>query len=132
MRNNKEYELCKAISTYLCLQYPKVLFHFDLAGLNLSMAQAGMNKAIQKRKGFPDLFIMEPKNSYNGLFLELKAEGVKLTKRDGNWINDHIKEQADYLCELQERGFDAKFSIGFDETKINLDNYLCKTTLKST
>ena len=130
MRANKEYELCKAVSTYLKLQYPNVLFHFDLAGLNLSMAQAGMNKAIQKQKGFPDLFIMEVRNNfpepdyYNGLFIELKAEGTKLYKRDGDFVSEHLFDQWLFMDKLSGKGYKCSFGIGFDECKMIIDNYL--------
>lgn len=128
MRKNEEYALSKAIATYLKLQYPGTIFRFDMAGLNLSMAQAGMNKAIQFGKAYPDLHILKGKqteNGYsNGLFLELKKEGAKLKKRNGEWVNDHIKEQAEMLELLNRSGYSAHFGIGFNETKELIDNYL--------
>jgi len=121
---NKEYDLSKAIATYLQLQYPAVIYHFDMGGLNLSMRQATMLKAIQKRKGFPDLFIMEARGFEHGLFIELKIEGYNLKKRNGEWVNDHIKEQAEYLDNLFVRGYAAHFACGFNEAKFLIDQYL--------
>ena len=97
MRQQKEYTLCKAIATYLRLQYPGVIFHYDLAGLNLSRAQAGMTKVIQGSKGWPDLFIARSNAVYSGLFIELKAEDTKLYKRDGSFTTPHIAEQFEML-----------------------------------
>jgi hypothetical protein len=125
-RANPEYQLYKQVSTYLKYQYPKVLYRFDMAGLNLSIAQAGMNKAIQNGKGYPDLIILEKRGNYGALFIELKPEGTKLYKLNGEPINDHIKDQADYLFGLSRRGYDVAWGVGFENTKKIIDNYLNK------
>jgi len=124
MRANPEYRVYKSIATYLTLQYPRVLYHFDPTGLNLSKAQAGMLKAIQKDRGYPDLFIIEPRNGFHGLFLEIKPEGTRLFKKDGTAVNPHIQEQDGYLCILRALGFDAHFAVGFDDAKEKIDTYL--------
>lgn len=124
MRNNKEYILCKQIAQYMRLQYPEYIYHYDLAGLNLSKAQAGMMKAIQGKRGFPDFFLIHPNMKYNGLFLEIKAETPYL--KDGQTLksNKHLKEQQSMLNKLNLNGYFAKFVTGFDETKQAIDNYL--------
>lgn len=128
MRGQEEYNLSLAVSKYLQLQHPKVWFRFDMAGSNLSKAQAGKNKAIQKGKAYPDLHILKgnpTREGYsNGLFIELKAEGTRLTKMDGSWINDHIKEQAEMLTWLNNNGYTAYFGVGFSKTKQIIDEYL--------
>ena len=123
-RANPEYLLYKQVSTYLKYQYPKVLYRFDMAGLNLSIAQAGMNKAIQCGKGYPDLVILEKRGNYGALFIELKPEGTKLYKTSGDPINDHIGEQIEYLLELERRGYAVAFGVGFESTKHIIDSYL--------
>ena len=127
MRSQKEYNTCKAIAQYLRLQYPNVIFHFDLAGLNLSRAQAGMTKAIQGGKGWPDLFIAEPgqKFKYHGLFLEIKTEDTKLlNKMRSGYATQHLFDQAMFIDRLQKKGYKAEFACGFDEAKTIIDNYL--------
>ena len=124
MRNNREYQICKNIATYMRLQYPAVIFHFDLAGLNLSRAQAGMMKMIQGGRGWPDLFIAEPRNEYNGLFIEVKVEDTKLTTRGGDHATPHIAEQWECIQNLQGQMYKACFGIGFDECKKIIDAYL--------
>lgn len=119
-----EYILCRQIATYLKAQYPDVLFRFDQAGLNLSKTQAGMNKAIQHSKGFPDLMIFEKRACFGGLFIELKAEGAKLFKRDGESAAEHIKEQVEWHNNLVSKGYASSFGVGFDETKKLIDDYL--------
>jgi len=133
MRNNREYVICKDIAIYMRLQYPKVLFHFDLAGLNLSRAQAGMMKAIQGSRGWPDLFIAKLKYEdlgnneavvWQGLFIELKKEGEKIYRKNGIHFTPHIKEQSEMLFKLRESGYKADFGIGFDACKRLIDEYL--------
>lgn len=128
MRKNEEYNLALAVSKYLRLQYPSVIFRFDMAGLNLSKTQAGMNKAIQHSRAYPDLFILKPRKiqgiQYHGLFLELKKEGTKLYKKDGRPTSEHLTEQANILLRLSENGYCAYFSVGFDQTKELIDRYL--------
>ena len=135
MRKNEEYQLAKSISLYLKIQYPNILYHWDLSGLNLSKAQAGMSKAIQKQRGFPDLFIAQPvfltddnfnTIHHNGLFLEVKKEGTRLYKKDTTPVNDHIGEQLEYIRLLNIKGYYARIGIGFDECKNIIDSYLCK------
>lgn len=126
MRNNREYQICKDLAIYLRLQYPNVIFHFDLAGLNLSRAQAGMMKAIQGGRGWPDLFIAQPgeRFKYHGLFLEIKPEGTRLTKKSYEPATPHIGEQLEMIMALEERGYQAHFVCGFDEAKEVIDAYM--------
>lgn len=128
MRNDREYQICKDIAIYLRYQYPDVLFRFDMAGLNLSKAQAGRNKAIQVGLKWPDLFIAEPSRDgrYKGLFIEIKTEGTKLylCSNNSKYATDHILAQALCLDSLGNRGYRAHFSCGFDAVKQSIDNYL--------
>jgi hypothetical protein len=124
MRNNREYQICKDIAIYMRLQYPDVIYRFDMAGLNLSMAQAGMNKAIQCGKGWPDLFIAEARRPYIGCFIEIKAEDAKLLKRDGSYATPHLAEQSVMLFRLRKKNYYAVFAIGFNQVKTEIDNYL--------
>ena len=132
MRSQKEYIVCKQIATYLRLAYPSVIFHFDLAGLNLSRAQAGMMKSIQGGRGWPDLFIAHQSfqgagikiSKYKGLFLEIKPEGTRLTKKSYEPATPHIGEQLEMIMALEARGYRAHFVCGFNEAKSIIDKYL--------
>jgi len=121
-----EYILCRQLAYYLRAQYPHVLFHFDYAGLYHTKTQAGLMKAIQGRRGWPDLFISEPSKrfKYHGLFIELKAEETRLFKKNGEPADDHIREQQDMLMELESRGYMAEFAIGFENAKETIDKYM--------
>lgn len=123
---HRETQIYRDIALYLKLQYPKVLYHFDSTGLNLSKTQAGILKSIQCGKGYPDLFIIEPSKDgrYHGLFIEIKVEGTKLIKKDGAFINDHITEQNEFMSKLGDRHFKCYFGVGFDDCKQLIDLYL--------
>lgn len=127
MKKQPEFELQSAICRYLSYQYSEVLFLSDtIASLKLTPAQANRNKKIQKF-GFscPDLLILEPRNGYNGLFIELKVETpfkkngeIKASK------DDHLKNQLEAINKLNEKGYMAVFSWNFQMTKDIIDNYL--------
>jgi hypothetical protein len=122
-----EYELQKQISWYLHVQYHDVLFLSDtIANLKLTKMQAIRNKKIQK-EGFktPDLLILEPRNGYSGLFIELKIDTP--FKKDGTIkasTNNHLKGQFESIELLKKKGYKACFAVGFDETKEIIDDYL--------
>ena len=79
-----EYQLYKQIRDYLTLQYPDVIAHFDSgSGMKLTMGQAVRQKRINPKRGYPDLFIAEPRGCYHGLYLEIKKDGEKVFKKDG-------------------------------------------------
>jgi hypothetical protein len=124
MRQSREYQIYNAIATYLKYQYPKILYHFDPTGLNLSKAQSGMLKAIQCNKGYPDLVILESRGQYKSFFLEIKSEGTNLYKKSGESASEHIADQLDCLLELRMRGYKAEFAVGFSESKELIDDYL--------
>lgn len=63
-------------------------------------------------------------DSFYGLFLELKKDGTRLKKKNGEWATEHIAEQAAVLEELSERGYCAEFAVGFEEAKKIIDEYL--------
>jgi|GEM_PF-275456 hypothetical protein len=96
---NSEHNLYEQIARYLQLQYPDVIYRFDIAAdLKLTMSQAAKHKKLHPERGYPDLFIAKPKDvkiitklegGYNyveiktlgGLYIEIKKDGTKL-KRD--------------------------------------------------
>jgi hypothetical protein len=122
-----EYDLQVAVCRYLSYQYPDVEYMSDtIANLKLTQTQASRNKKIQKN-GFkcPDILILEPKNNFCGLFIELKLETP--FKKDGSIkasANDHLKGQLETIEKLNAKGYKAFFSWGFDMTKEIIDNYL--------
>lgn len=139
-----ESQLQQQVAVYLRLQYPDVLFHSDFgSGIKLTMGQAMAQKRQNGgRRAWPDMFIAESKalvgaeleswgmsqeKGYRlacGLFIELKREGTRLQKRNGEYASAHIAEQAKMLEQLRRHGYCAEFAIGFDEAKKIIDQYL--------
>ena len=119
-----EAQLHANICDYIRLQYPKAYFNSDLSGIKLTMGQAVKAKKLRSSRGFPDLAIYEARGTYNGFFLELKREGEKLSKLNGDWKSKHLLEQSLIIQGLVARGYYANFAIGFDSAKEQIDNYM--------
>ncbi len=126
MNHHSEATLHQQLCDYLRLQYPDVIFRSDVAaGIKLTIGQAARHKKLQSSRAYPDLFIAEPRHNYHGLFIELKAEGAGLYKKDGTLIaNAHIQEQHDMLIGLVRRGYRAVFAQGFENAQCVIDEYL--------
>lgn len=135
---NSEHNLYEQIARYLQLQYPDVIYRFDLASdLKLTPVQAVKHKRLHPERGYPDLFIAESSTNiwdstvrewglHFGLYIEIKKDGEKLTKKDGSWRTPHIAEQAEMLEKLRQAGYKAEFGIGFEGCKLIIDDYLHK------
>lgn len=134
-----ESQIQEALADYLRLKHPDVLFHSDFgSGVKLTMGQAVRQKRLNGgRRAWPDMFIAEPQfkvirindpnlvtRQYHGLFIELKKEGTRLKKKNGEWASDHIAEQAKVLSELRASGYEAQFAVGYDEAVAIIENYL--------
>lgn len=124
-KQQPEYELQKAICRYLDVQYPKALYISDtVASVKLTFPQQARNKAIQKNEfKCPDLLILEPRQNYSGLFIELKVETP--FKKDGNLkAGDHLAGQQASINQLKQKGYYATFSWEFERTKQLIDRYM--------
>lgn len=121
----KESVVHRQVCEYLHLQYSDAIFNSDGAGNNLSIAQAGQSKILRSRRGYPDIFIAEPRGAYHGLFIELKRDpsGYKLVTGDLR-RDRHTQEQAYLLMLLRKRGYCAEFAGGFDEARLLIDKYM--------
>ncbi len=114
------------VSNWLQVQYPKVIYRYDIADLKLTMQQANRMKALQGgKRGYPDLFIAEPKHGYHGLYVELKKDYASVFKKDGSYKKDaHVKEQADMHRLLYEKGYRVVWGLGFDDTVEKIKEYM--------
>ena len=138
---NSEHDLYEQIARYLQLQYPNVIYRFDIAAdLKLTPGQAAKHKRLHPERGYPDLYIAESSENVNskdwngivrewgfyfGLYLEIKTESNSPYKKDGTLKKDqHLEEQARMLEKLRARGYRAEFGVGFDGCKKIIDNYL--------
>ena len=120
-----EFDIACAISEYITLQYPKIIFRMDLGGIRLPIGLAKKAKRLNPNRAWPDLMICEPRGKYYGLFLELKRNEDDLYTRGGSFRETkHIKEQKVVLRLLRTKGYQAEFTCGFEETKNLIDDYL--------
>lgn len=138
----KEEILHLKVCDYLRKNYPDVLFRTDFSsGMKMTPGQAAKHKKFQKSRAWPDLFIAKPTmkieynryageqflDGYAGLFLELKAEGTQLYKKDGTLRkNKHIEEQAEMLEKLRNGNYYAEFAIGYEDAIKQIHEYLGK------
>ena len=140
----KEETLHLKVCDYLRKNYPDVLFRTDFSsGMKMTPWQAAKHKKFQKSRAWPDLFIAESgvvkfkegnlivNLRKNGMFLELKADGVKLYKKNGEMVaNKHYQEQAEMLKKLRDRNYYAEFAIGYKDAIEQIHEYLGKPKQK--
>lgn len=115
--------------------YPYVIFRTDFAaGIKLPPWLARRQKLLQWGKGYPDLTILQPakpagySSFCHGLFIEIKAAGVKLKLRDGRWAEPHFEAQFKVLQMLHDRGYAVAFAVGDEQIKAVLEWYLSGTS----
>lgn len=121
-----ETEIYKALSKYMRLKHPNVLFRFDFAaGTKMTIGQAARHKELNPHRGYPDLFIAEPRGKWHGLFLEIKAIGSRPYKNNGELVsNIHVQEQYLRLLELATKGYHTDFAVGLDDCIAKIERYL--------
>lgn len=120
---NIQMQLCR----YVKMKYPEVIFECDLAsGTKLTIGQAVKNKAMRSHRGMPDFRIFEKSKGLNGLFLELKKDGTKLFKKNGEFADEHIKEQAEVINRLAKQGYYAAFAVGLNSAISHVETFLHK------
>lgn len=121
-----EHQVYELVAKFLVVQYPEVVYRFDLAAdLKLTMGQARRHKRLHPIRGYPDLFIAEPRGEYHGLFVEIKRDGESPFRKDGTLRKDHhIEEQQEMLDRLESKGYKAVFGVGIGEVIDIIDEYL--------
>lgn len=125
MRQPSEESLQIAVSRYLRLQYPTLIFTAESSGIRLTIGQAVKAKKMRSESGLPDLIILEPRGPYHGLVLELKKEGTTIFLKDGSLTkNKHIREQHAVMKKLFHKGYMALFACGYEHAKIIIDKYM--------
>lgn len=120
-----EEKLHFAIVDYLKLQYPNVYVISESSGVRVTPGLAKKLKRTRSAHVHLDLYILEPRNGFHGLILELKAKDIYQKKNPELFLkSDHINDQAKTIKELNKKGYLATFAIKFDEAKKIIDNYL--------
>jgi hypothetical protein len=125
-RKAKEESLQISVSKYLRLQYPNTIFTAESSGIRLTMGQAVKAKKQRSTHKQLDLWILEPRGKYHGLIIELKKDGESpFKKKDGTLkAGEHLSDQYCTIQLLKYKGYAACFSVGFDQTKTIIDDYM--------
>jgi hypothetical protein len=117
MKVNKletEQKVQETVIKWLLLQYPHALYCASAGGMRTSQGTAIKMKRAGYVKGFPDLFIYEPRGKYHGLAIELKREkGGQVSPEQNEWRNA-----------LESRGYCAYICRGFEEAREKIEWYL--------
>ena len=111
------------------------------------MGQSAKHKKLQmEQRGYPDLLILEARNGYHGLFIELKKSKSEVFLKDGTTYKkvkkpikqrgkivgyyDHIQEQVKMHQMLRQKGYAVEWGFGLTDTLKKIDAYLSNTTNK--
>ena len=101
---------------YLRLAYPTALYCASAGGMRTSYLQAIKMKRTGYVKGFPDLFIYEPRGEFHGLAIEMKkVKGSKIEPEQVQW-----QEQ------LRNRNYCSYICKGSEEAIKRIDEYFLK------
>ena len=90
----KEWELQKALVSFVRLQYPNVFLLTVQSECKRTPKNAAIAKAMGLTAGIPDLIFAEPVGEWVGLALELKVEKNKLSQ-----------VQVEFMRKLQAKGW---------------------------
>lgn len=121
-----EQAMQRTFCEYIKKKYPAMIFTSDLAsGMKLTMGQAMVAKKLRSSRALPDMYFFISRRGYHGLILELKAEGTTIYLKNGDLCaDDHIREQAEILRQLNEFGYHARFVVGIAQAIDTLEWYL--------
>lgn len=112
-RATPEHDIQVQLIDWLEMRFPGALFCASAGGMRTSLRTAARMKAAGYRKGFPDLFIYEPRVSFHGLAIELKTETGKPSPEQNEWIDG-----------LAKRGYVATICYGYEEARQAIEFYL--------
>ena len=112
--DGSEWDIQRRFADYIDTEHPDVLWCASTGGARTSMAEAKRLKASGYKRGFPDVFVYEPRGPFHGLAIELKKEkGGRVSQAQKDWLNA-----------LEMRGYKATVAKGFDEAVAVLVAYL--------
>ena len=109
-----EFEHQKRLTEYIDTKHPEILWSASAGGARTSITEAKRLKASGYKRGFPDVFIYEPRGPFHGLSIEMKREkGGVVSKHQKQWKED-----------LSERSYLSTIAKGFDHAVQILEDYL--------
>lgn len=106
-----EAEIQKTVASYL--DWHRYLWFHPVNEGKRSVQLSSMMKAQGMKAGVPDVCILEPRNGYHGLFIELKVEGNRPTEKQLEWIK-----------RLSERGYATAVCWSADDAIKVVEEYM--------
>lgn len=107
--------LQKKCVNWFRVNYPAIAIHHSPNGGKRDLRTAANLKRLGVLAGFPDIFIIEPRGEFHGLFIELK---------NGSRGHVTIKQRA-FIQYLKEKNYAAFVCYSFGEFQQIVNNYLC-------
>ena len=119
----EEDEQFKVIQ-YLKEKYPDVIFRVSIDGVRLPIGiLMKMKRSGGLQRSLPDIEIFYPNKGYHGLFIEMKVTGRRLKKKNGDWADERLAEQASTIQKLNNLGYYATFADGEIDAIRIIENY---------
>lgn len=139
-KKQTEEGLQRRCCNYISRTYPSIIYFADASGVKMSDTKR-MSMVSMRSTGdrIPDLIIDHSSRGYFGARFEVKPEGTILYKKDGTLRKqpyvrkfkngtvkrgDHLAEQAATLHKYNDRGYFARFVVGFEDFKHKIDWYM--------
>ncbi len=97
--NSEAYQQ-QLVIQFIRANYPGALYCASAGGMRTSYLQAVKMKRTGYVKGFPDLFIYEPRGEFYGLAIEMKKEKGGTASPEQKWWRDElrIRKYESYIC----------------------------------
>lgn len=88
------------------------MFHVPNGGSRNRVEAANLKRQGVKA-GVPDIFLPVARGGFHGLFVEMKAEGGRLSEKQEEWLAD-----------LHAQGYAVKVAYGWEEARKAIEAYL--------
>ncbi len=124
MARDNEHKEQAAVVPWFKLQYPRYKNHIIAIPNGAHLAGTVAQRAIKMRKmkaegfkaGTSDLFIAVPKESFHGLWVEMKATGkTKCSVSDSQW---------EHIYDMRSVGYEAYPAYGQDHAMQIIKDYM--------
>jgi len=112
-----EEQIQIALSKFIQLQYPGVIFTSESSGLRLTIRPATVSKQCRNPKvGWCDMIILEARGGYYGLLLEVKKSSDEILTKTGAYRTDqHNLDQLKFSQIASKKNYLYQYACGADQ-----------------
>lgn len=113
----QEEQIHIALSEFIQLQYPSVMFTTESSGLRLPIRPASILKKCRNPKvGWCDMIILEARGGYHGLLIEIKKDANEVLKKTGEMRTDkHNSDQFKFSQLASKKNYLYQYACGLDQ-----------------